>query len=92
MNYELKIFLKILFLKPLRLSLSLINLGKELKGKGDWAKSRVLTASRLARSLARSQPTESPTGKKNMRVELNLKSKAGNTKIIHQKLSGEYGV
>ena len=57
MNYELKIFLKILFLKPLRLSVSLMNLGKELKGKGkgDWAKSRVLTASRLARSLALNQ-------------------------------------
>ena len=31
MHYEFKIFLKILFLKPLRLFVSLMNLGKELK-------------------------------------------------------------
>ena len=31
MNYKLQIFLKIIFLKPLRLFVSLIDLGKELK-------------------------------------------------------------
>ena len=31
MNYEFKIFFKIPFLKPLRLFVSLMNLGKELK-------------------------------------------------------------
>ena len=36
MNYELKICLKILFSKPLRLFVSLMNLGKELKILAPW--------------------------------------------------------
>lgn len=46
----------------------------------------LLTAS----TLARSQPTKPSKGKNYMTVELNENSKAGNTKIVNQKIAGEY--
>lgn len=44
----------------------------------------------MASTLARSQPTKPSKGKNNFKVELNENSKAGNTKIVNQKILGEY--
>ena len=42
----------------------------------------------MASTLARSQPAKPSKGKNNFKVELNENSKAGNTKIVNQKIPG----